>query len=878
MKIFANKFGIYKNVACGLIKLIKPENKNESSPELEYPIPLISVHVNAYIIHAVAQVEVTQVYVNKESQPIEAIYYFPINPDGAVTHFHAELDGRIIKGKVMEHEKARKAYKKAIKTQTTALLGEETKVDIFKIKVGYLKPGSQVEIMIHYVTEVKNEGETNAMRFYIPTTIAPRYVSPSETDEKAKELRNMTFSEYSPAPLSLHVEVNLQDEIKSIQSPTNAITVDKILPIPGKELWRKAVVELRGWNTDMDRDFVLNVELAVPHKPRLYSEKLTGGSTAMMIHLIPSFKLKEVKVELMFVLDCSGSMVGESITLAKKALLIFLHSMPADCYFNIVKFGTDFEFLFPTSVKYDDDTLKQSINCATKLDAYLGGTEILGPLEKIYETPLVDGYSRQVFVITDGEVSNTSNVIGTVKSNANTSRVFALGIGESASHHLVEGIAKAGGGTCNFVTQGENLDKKVIQLLKNSLQPAITDIHVEWEGLKHDPSTEEYVVQPEQSRSNCFSRFVRRWHKSSESKVNAQSPKCIPPVFNGSQLLVFGIFENEIPTAVNIFAFSPDQPIIIKLEHSDQYDVEKVAGCSGVIHRLAGVKLIRELEIEEDAIATNLCKEIKIQKEIVLKNQITQLALKNGLSSRYTSFVAIDKKLLKNCCTKNWSMQTRNVDVQVADVWQGRLKLDRSRNPFFGFRSRPRARRESFELAMGPDYQVADGGHGRLKSGKRFPNLFFGTRSRPRVRRGSVQLSSRRYECCLLSAMDDNNRKSSVNVESLKSLDVDEYEDADSPLEKLLSLQSFDGSFLFDKRLSDVVGVSLKTMKSNAQTHGVEEKSFATAVAVGFFENKLEKDIDVWELVVKKAREWLESNLESLQKVQELIEIAVALI
>jgi len=93
--MFANKFGNQENVCCGLIRLIPKQEDWE--PPTKCPIPLISVDVNASIVHAVAQVEVTQVYVNKEEQPIEAIYYFPVNPDGAVTHFQAELEGRIIK-------------------------------------------------------------------------------------------------------------------------------------------------------------------------------------------------------------------------------------------------------------------------------------------------------------------------------------------------------------------------------------------------------------------------------------------------------------------------------------------------------------------------------------------------------------------------------------------------------------------------------------------------------------------------------------------------------------------------------------------------------------------------------------------------------------
>ena len=82
----------------------------------------------------------------------------------------------------------------------------------------------------------------------------------------------------------------------------------------------------------------------------------------------------------------------------------------------------------------------------------MGGREILEPLKQIYAIKTVPGYLRQLFVITDGEGGNTDEVNGLIKAKAHESRVFALGIGYGASHHLVEGIARAGGGNSAFVT------------------------------------------------------------------------------------------------------------------------------------------------------------------------------------------------------------------------------------------------------------------------------------------------------------------------------------------------------------------------------------------------------------------------------------------
>ena len=47
-----------------------------------------------------AKVEVQQLYMNKERNPIECIYYFPVEESAAVVGFEAEVDGRLIQSKV----------------------------------------------------------------------------------------------------------------------------------------------------------------------------------------------------------------------------------------------------------------------------------------------------------------------------------------------------------------------------------------------------------------------------------------------------------------------------------------------------------------------------------------------------------------------------------------------------------------------------------------------------------------------------------------------------------------------------------------------------------------------------------------------------------
>ena len=59
-------------------------------------------------------------------------------------------------------------------------------------------------------------------------------------------------------------------------------------------------------------------------------------------------------------------------------------------------------------------------------------------------------------------------------------RTFAIGIGVGVSHHLVEGIARMGGGTVDFVTSEERLRGIVVRQLKNATQPILDDAKVKW--------------------------------------------------------------------------------------------------------------------------------------------------------------------------------------------------------------------------------------------------------------------------------------------------------------------------------------------------------------------------------------------------------------
>jgi uncharacterized protein with von Willebrand factor type A (vWA) domain len=150
--------------------------------------------------------------------------------------------------------------------------------------------------------------------------------------------------------------------------------------------------------------------------------------------------------EYIFLLDRSGSMDGIPIKQAISALTLFLKSLPVDTYFNVISFGSDSRYLYPKSQMNCNETIANAIGDISKFKADLGGTEIEAPLRSILQSPVIEGYPKQIFLLTDGEVTNTQRVIDLVHAHTKYSRVHTIGIGNGASLALIKGCAEKGKG------------------------------------------------------------------------------------------------------------------------------------------------------------------------------------------------------------------------------------------------------------------------------------------------------------------------------------------------------------------------------------------------------------------------------------------------
>jgi hypothetical protein len=342
-------------------------------------VPLKRVNVEATVRSFAADVTITQVFRNDETKPIEAVYCFPIEEQAAIYSFTARIDDREIVAQLKEKKQAQQEYNDALQQGHGAYLLEqdENSQDNFIINVGALPPSKECTITISYVTELDFvQGST--IRFVVPTTIAPRYnpdkgglASPAGTTSK--------YVQSTPYTIEFRCRVDKmgkseQEYIARINSPSHPIQVD----FAQQDSY---IITFAQQNTHLDRDILINIELADKRSNTIVAVE----SGAVMAAFIPTEEdcrqgLNTDQInEFIFVVDCSGSMQDENkIGLARQAMLVFHKSLPVNCHFNIIRFGSQYNSLFTeVTAVYNEENAQKAEKLITEMKADLGGTELV---------------------------------------------------------------------------------------------------------------------------------------------------------------------------------------------------------------------------------------------------------------------------------------------------------------------------------------------------------------------------------------------------------------------------------------------------------------------------------------------------------------------
>ncbi|XP_060677345.1 von Willebrand factor A domain-containing protein 5A-like [Hemiscyllium ocellatum] len=511
---------------------------------------------------------------------------------------------------------AKDEYDDAISSGHQAFLLEEdsSSGDIFCCTVGNLPPGQRASVSLSFVQELAIEAD-GAVRFVLPSVLNPRYTPRGE--QAVSVTQEVPRVRQAPYTLALEAQIQSTHGISRVQSNCTMSGLEYL-----REDQTSAKISLADGHR-FDKDVELLIYYKDVHTPSALVEagvESAGEGTLMgdptvMVSIYPTFPEKPSQHssgEFIFLMDCSGSMdcpmaEGYSgggptrVQSAQETLLLLLKSLPLGCYFNIYRFGSSFNSFFPESVEYNQQSMKTALATLDGISADMGGTEILEPLRAIYRVPCRASHPRQLFVFTDGEVSNTKMVIDEVRKNAHNHRCFSFGIGQGASTQLIKGIAKAASGNAEFITGKDRMQPKVLQSLKFALQPAVSGLTVGWEL----PSGLEAVLL---------------------------SP--LPTViFNGQRSILYAQLKGKVDPSLDAemsLKYSLGEELI---QNSIRFKLQPQDSLRSTAHRLAAKRMIEGLESGAG------------RESAAVREQLVQLSSRANVLSSQTAFVAINKDL-----------------------------------------------------------------------------------------------------------------------------------------------------------------------------------------------------------------------------------------
>jgi Ca-activated chloride channel family protein len=574
------------------------------------PVPLQGVEVTGEVVGGLTKVSVKQRYRNVERRPIEAVYTFPLPSDAALVGFAMTCAGRRLEGVVKERERAFADYDDAVMDGHGAALLEEERKNVFTASVGNLLPDEETLIEIAYVQRVR--ADEGALRWSIPTLVAPRYVpgkkqgdrtghGTADPTDRVPDADRLTppigGAEYG---LSIDVLFDLGRDVE-IESPSHGIDVSR----EGSRVRAR----FRQDEVPLDRDVVLiarNLDVDEPLTTvATHRDGKDPGVFAMTV--VPDLgaaRQGDATLDVVFVIDTSGSMDGESLPQAKAALSLCLRHLREGDRFNVIAFSDTWRGFERGPVPFTQKTLERADAWVSALAA-TGGTEMREPLVHAVKAAR-DGV---IVLLTDGQVSNENEILEAVLRERRSARVFTFGIGTNVSDQLLLDLAKRTAGGAEMIHPGERIDDKVLATFARAVAPRVTGVKLRWEGIDADELT----------------------------------PSALPPLVDGEPWVLLGRFSKERSGAAILEGELDGRPWRMRVP----VDLSEPAPRPSLV-KLWAAERVRDLEgIEVTGrreTRVDIARESARVDRHALKERVIELAVAHGVSSKYTAFIVVEKR------------------------------------------------------------------------------------------------------------------------------------------------------------------------------------------------------------------------------------------
>ncbi len=567
--------------------------------EEKVPLPLKHTDVKGHVSGYIATVEVTQQFQNPFSEKIEAVYVFPLPQNAAVNEFVMVIGKRRIRGIIREREEAEEIYREARRQGHVASLLTQERPNIFTQKVANIEPGKQIDVNIKYFNTLAYVD--GWYEFTFPMVVGPRFNPPGSTDGvgaigqgkagisgQSTEVQYLKPYERSGHDISLAVDIDAGVKIEEVACTSHAIKTD----VTGEE---RARVQLSPRDNIPNKDFVLRYRVAgetvksamVTHRDE------RGGFFTLMLYPPESLnRLSRAPMEMVFVLDCSGSMNGQPIAKAKDAVKRALRKLAPDDTFQVIQFSISASQLGRDPVPATPENVRKAIRYVDSLQGE-GGTMMIEGIKAALDFRHDPKRFRLVSFMTDGYIGNEAEILGEIHQRLGESRIFSFGVGSSVNRYLLDRMAKLGRGAVAYIGLDDSSTDVVDQFYDCISHPALTNIHIDW----------------------------------GDMEVTDIYPRQIPDLFVGRPIILTGRYEGRTRTDITVTGHLGGARKSARM----QIELDNAPA------RHPGIACVWARKRIED-----LAGRTTYDTNPALPDKIKQVALEYCLMSAYTAFVAVD--------------------------------------------------------------------------------------------------------------------------------------------------------------------------------------------------------------------------------------------
>lgn len=566
--------------ACIVIPSPPPPRPHPVPPGPAY-LDVREQHITLSIEHPVVRTKVDTTLYNPHRSAVEGTFVFPLPGKASVTKFTFTMNNKPVAGEILPAEKARDVYLDIVRQMRDPALLEYSDGGMFTARLFPVPPGETSNISLEVLQTL--QVDNNLVRYSHNVRVGR-----SEPPAKGK--------------LVIEGRIHSQVPVKSVFSPTHDMDVSRT-----DDHTVKFSCELS--DRPYDRDFVLYYGVAATELGfHVLTNRAPGEDGYFLLLATPEVGRTEQppSKDIVFVIDTSGSMQGEKIDQARRALEYSVDTLRPDDRFALVSFATATRSLDDKLLPATKDNLARAKRFIADLEA-VGGTALNEAL--VTACSLAGGTGDRpsyVLLFTDGRPTVGERDEARIVKNAGEAndrdgkrrgRLFIMGVGYDVNTRLIDTLTEGNGGASGYVLPNEDLEIAISSLVDKIGHPVLTDLSVKFEG------AEVHDLQPAQ----------------------------VPDLFRGDQLSLVGRYVKEGKARVRIEGLLAGSG---KRSWEWSLDLPGRQEENDFLPRLWATRQVGYL-----------LDQIRLQGEDEeLKREIVRLALKFGIVTPYTSYLVTEEE------------------------------------------------------------------------------------------------------------------------------------------------------------------------------------------------------------------------------------------